>query len=264
MTLVKSSAGRRYGRKPDTLDARDLRMNTAPVFRLPIGSLPPVITLLPWLGPVKDQGDEGSCTGHAYSSHREFLARKYQAAGPILSPQFLYCQELIAEGSFPQDAGANSRTGCVILNQYGCCEEGIEPYVDGSLTKPTQDQIFNAKKWIGGAYHRIGHLADVLSCLNSGYCCTAGFVVYESFESDQVANTGIMPMPKPNEAVLGGHETLIVGHDIPNRRVLVQNSWGTSWGINGRFWMPFEFVSNPAYVSDLWMLHLGRAWKGKA
>lgn len=261
MSLQVSAAGRRYGRLIDVADSRDLRMNAAPVFRLPYTKLPPVISLIPWLGPVKDQGSEGSCTGHAYSSYREFLARKYQNEGPVLSPQFLYVQELLFENTFPSDGGAMPRSGCIVLNQNGCCEETVWPYVPGNLVKPTPVQLDNAKKWLGGAYHRISFLADILSCINSGYCCSVGFFVYQSFESDEVANTGIMPMPKKDEALLGGHEVLCVGYDIPNRRALIQNSWGTSWGINGRFWMPFDFISDARYVSDLWMTHLGRAWR---
>lgn len=236
-------------------------MATAPVFRQAISALPPKFDLIPWCGPVKDQGDEGSCTGHAYSSVREFLARKYEDNGPILSPQFLYCAELIAEGTFPQDAGANSRTGCVILNQNGCCEEALFPYISSQIQHPTLAQMSNAQKYLGGAYHRITHLPDLLSCLSSGYVCTLGFTVYESFESDKIGNTGIMTMPKSHEKSIGGHEVFAVGYDLTTERVLIQNSWGSSWGQNGRFEMPFEFITDTNNVSDIWMCHLGRAWK---
>ena len=261
MSLPLSPAGRRYGRLKDHADVRDWGMRTAPVFRLPITQLPPSVDLSSFNGPIKDQGQEGSCTGHAYSSFREFLARKFQSESPILSPQFLYVSELLKERTFPNDNGAMPRTGCLVLNQLGCCEESDFPYVVEGLTQPTQSQLDAAKKWIGGAYHRIGNLADLLSCLASGYCASVGFSVYESFESEQVANTGIMPMPQPNEQLLGGHEVLAVGYDSASGYVKIQNSWGSSWGLGGYFKMPFEYISNPAYVSDLWLTHLGRAWK---
>ena len=261
MTLNLSPANRRYGRIPDRHDSRDLTMSEAPVFRLRASQLPPKVDLTEWCGPIKDQGEEGSCTGHAYSSIREFLARKFQNQSPILSPQFLYAEELLLEGTYPEDSGAQSRTGCLILNRYGCCEEASYPYQAGNIQKPSLAQEENAKKWIGGAYHRITNLADILSCLASGYPCSVGFTVYQSFESQQTANSGVMPMPHKGEMILGGHEVFAVGYDQSTETVLIQNSWGASWGIGGRFKMPFDFISNPAYTSDIWLCHLGRPWR---
>ena len=48
-------------------------------------------------------------------------------------------------------------------------------------------------------------------CISSGYPFVFGFSVYESFETDEVAKTGIMPMPQKNEKVLGGHAVSAVG-----------------------------------------------------
>lgn len=263
--LPLSKSGRRYGRRYDKHDTRDWGLDTAPVFRMGVNQLPPTCGLQQWAGPIKDQGQEGSCTGHAYSSIRELLARKYESKSPVLSPQYLYVRELMAESTFPEDNGAMPRTGCTILDEYGCCEESAYPYQAGRYQLPTSDQDTNAKQWIGGAYHRISALPDVLSCIASGYPCSVGFTVYESFEGNW-STPGMMPMPKSDESVLGGHEVFALGYDIPNRVVLIQNSWGTGWGLEespGRFWMPFDFIKNPDYVSDLWLCHLGRAWLPK-
>jgi hypothetical protein len=69
-------------------------------------TVPPVVDLRAWAGPVKDQLNEGSCTGHAFSSAREWIARRHEKSSVILSPQSLYAEELVAEGTFPQDNGA--------------------------------------------------------------------------------------------------------------------------------------------------------------
>ena len=129
--------------------------------------------------------------------------------------------------------------------------------------------------WKIGAYHRIVDLGDVLSCLgyaHGPYVCTIGFTVYSSFESPELAQTGVMPVPDiSSELPVGGHEVLAVGYDIgpiPSLRpancppaVLIQNSWGTSWGLGGYFWMPTEVVADPNSVQDIWMVHLGQPWK---
>ena len=78
-----------------------------------------------------------------------------------------------------------------------------------------------------------------------------GFTVYESFESQEVAQTGIVPMPTRDERTLGGHEVLLVGYlkNEPNYG-LVRNSWGTSWGMAGYFLMPWAYLMDANLASD--------------
>ena len=247
---------RRFGALRDVHDVRD-RMYRASSQARPILQH---VDLREWGGPIKDQGEEGSCTGHAFSSAREWIARMYEKTSPILSPQCLYVEELLADGSFPKDDGAMPRTGCQVLTAKGCCEASLYPYVAGELSAPSAEQAQNALKYKTGAYHRIGTLPDFLSCLadSTPWPVLVGFVVYASFMMQQVADTGIMPIPKPGEEQQGGHEVLCLGYDLPKRLALIQNSWCDAWGQRGYFWMPFEVIGSPD--TDLWMVHTGRAW----
>jgi C1A family cysteine protease len=104
-------------------------------------------------------------------------------------------------------------------------------------------------------------LGDILNCLADAtpWPITVGFQVYESFESQQVADTGIMPVPAPNERRLGGHEVLCLGYDRAQQLALIENSWGDVWGQRGYFWMPFAVITSPD--TDLWMVHTGGPWK---
>jgi C1A family cysteine protease len=248
---------RKFGALRDVHDMRD-RM-----YRMAHGStaMPREIDLRDWGGPIKDQGEEGSCTGHAFSSAREWVARRYEKRSPVLSPQCLYVEELIADGAFPKDQGAMPRTGCQVLTAKGCCEASLYPYVPGKLTTPTAEQRLNALKYKTGSYHRIGTLPDFLGCLAdpTPWPVMVGFVVYESFMTQEVAETGIMPIPKENEEQQGGHEVLCLGYDLSKQLALIQNSWGAAWGQRGYFWMPFEVIA--ARDTDLWMVHTGGAWK---
>jgi C1A family cysteine protease len=72
-----------------------------------------------------------------------------------------------------------------------------------------------------------------------------GFDVPEDFESDQIAQTGIMPLTSWAGKAIGGHCVVVVStpkliNGTPSVRV--RNSWGTGWGDNGHFWMPTAFL----------------------
>ena len=82
-------------------------------------------------------------------------------------------------------------------------------------------------------------------CLAAGYPFVFGFAVYESFESKEVAQSGVVPMPKPGERVLGGHAVMAVGYDDAQRDFIVRNSWGSGWGQDGYFLMPYHYLHDP-------------------
>jgi C1A family cysteine protease len=94
------------------------------------------------------------------------------------------------------------------------------------------------------------------ACLAAGYPFVFGFTVYESFEGPQVAQTGDVPMPAPGEQVMGGHAVVAVGYDEASSRFVVRNSWGTGWGKQGYFTMPYAYLTqaHPALASDFWTI----------
>jgi C1A family cysteine protease len=81
-----------------------------------------------------------------------------------------------------------------------------------------------------------------------------GFTVYESFESSAVTASGIVPMPAPSERVVGGHAVVLVGYNDAVDRFRVRNSWGTGWGQNGYFEMPYLYVTSGSLASDFWVV----------
>jgi len=102
------------------------------------------------------------------------------------------------------------------------------------------------------AYQRLYTLDEMLGCLADGFPFEFGFSVYESFESDQVARTGLVPMPKRGESLLGGHAVVGVGYDQATERLIVRNSWGVGWGDKGYFYLPFAYASNRNLSDDFW------------
>jgi C1A family cysteine protease len=97
-------------------------------------------------------------------------------------------------------------------------------------------------------------IQQIRGCLAEGFPVVFGFTVYPGLDSEEVARTGRLQMPGPDEAPLGGHAVLAVGYDDKDRNFLIQNSWSDKWGIKGRFLMPYEMMQR--YASDAWTIRL--------
>jgi hypothetical protein len=210
-----------------------------------------------------------NCTGHAFSSAMEWIFRKYFSRSPVLSPLYLYAQELIAQGDFPQDNGSDGVTGSNVAIVKGCCEDSLYSDSSQKIVQPTPEQDANALQYRMGAYHGLTSSQVAMSVLGDPvpWPVEMGFTVYDSFESDEVAQTGIYN-PKPGESNLGGHEVMLCGYDIGQTATLrpsaagpsflVQNSWGEGWGQKGFFWCATSVLDDPE--TDLKILHAGHKW----
>ena len=247
---------KKYGWIPDLPDARD-HMFAAPVKVL--AALPTKVDLRPQCPAVLDQGDLGSCTANAIANAHLFEQLKEQALKPF-SPSrlFIYYNERAMEGTVNIDSGAMIRDGIKSIAKQGVCSEPMWPYVIAKFTKkPTAKCYREALKHQAISYQRLVQIASQLKgCLAAGYPFVFGFTVYESFETNAVAKTGTVPMPLPKEKVLGGHAVLAVGYDDATQRFLVMNSWGTGWGMQGFFTMPYLYLTDPHLSSDFWTVRL--------
>lgn len=92
------------------------------------------------------------------------------------------------------------------------------------------------------------------NCLFSGYPFCFGFSVYESFESETVAKSGVVNMPTLDEQMLGGHAVCAVGYSDLLQRFTVRNSWGTDWGMKGYFSIPYSYLTNRDLSDDFWTI----------
>ena len=73
--------------------------------------------------------------------------------------------------------------------------------------------------------------------------------------SYNVARTGVMPDPNTRrERLLGGHAVLLVGYNKSKKVFIARNSWGTSWGDRGYFYMPFQVIQNSSMSCDFWII----------
>ena len=248
---------KRYGWIPDLPDHRD-HLYAAPVVYL--RELPTKVDLRPNCPKeVYDQGQLGSCTANAIAGAIEFDRIKQKLAD-IFTPSrlFIYYNERVIEGTVDSDSGAQIRDGIKSVSQQGGPHEALWPYDITKFTDPpSKTAIDDGLKHVAVSYQRVTrNLNQMKGCLASGYPFVFGFTVYESFESQEVAKTGVVPMPSSNEQVLGGHAVLAVGYDDSQQRFMVRNSWGDKWGMAGYFTMPYTYLTDSNLSDDFWTIRL--------
>jgi len=81
-------------------------------------------------------------------------------------------------------------------------------------------------------------------------------MLYESFDSETVMRTGVVPMPGTREAVLGGHAVSAVGYSKPHKLFICRNQWGWRWGVKGHFYLHFDYMANPNLTEDRWTVRI--------
>lgn len=243
----------RYGWVPQLPDARD--------FGVAIEqweAVPPSVDLSTSedMPPVYDQGQLGSCTANAISAALDYENHRQDQKFVTPSRLWIYYQERAMEGTVASDSGAQIRDGIKVVHTLGAPPESVWPYKPEKFaTHPTTRAAKDAKSDEAITYQAPAQsLTALQTCLAAKIPVVFGFTVYDSFESEEVAQTGIVAMPKKGEGVAGGHAVMLVGYDNTTDRFKVRNSWGDGWGLSGYFEMPYDYVLSSKLASDFWLI----------
>ena len=180
----------------------------------------------------------GNCTANGIAGELEAQAIMQGLPLSVLSRLFIYYNERVMEHTVTEDSGAEIRDGIKSVATQGVCPESEWPYKIGKFAVKPQKQCYSdALKFRALTYRSVPQVLNTIkSALATARGIVFGISVYESFESDAVAKSGIVPMPAQNEQMLGGHCVRLVGFTdhgypgIPAGHFIGCNSWGTGWG----------------------------------
>lgn len=224
---------------------------------------PAMVDLRPLDIPIFDQGDLGSCTSQGWGALCGFIQQKqlrdhvplgqspemfYTAFEPV-SRLFIYYNERLIEGDVSSDDGAQISDGADALKKYGICLEQLWPYSTQQVfTKPDATCYDQASHHLIPNEYQVMSLSDIKQSLANGYPVVIGIMVYDDLMN--VGSDGIVPMPGPHDVCQGGHCVEIVGYDDHQKRAIVRNSWGTSWGAHGYFYLPYPYLTDSSLMDD--------------
>ncbi len=247
----------KLGWKPQKPDHRDLKY-----FPLRLAPIQSVYLSDKYRMPLPyDQGNLGSCVANGvnFAVHFDLLNNNLQSASPIFLPSRLYTYYYgrVIEGTVSVDSGLEVRDGIKVINAQGAPSEDAWVY---DITK----FAVAPPAWVDTLAHKLQSVTYasvdntnkqlIINALLSGLPIVFGMTVYNSFLSDQVAISGIIPYPQMSERVAGGHCMAIVGYHAIDDSFIVRNSWGTTWGQKGYCRIPASYLTNSDLATDFWVI----------
>lgn len=252
---------------PQRPDSRDFELDVSAVKDLvpPTFELPGVAAI-----PCIDQGQQGSCTGHGGAGVLMYDHFKQGDAVVVPSRAMIYYDARIPEGTVNEDSGATIRDMVAGLVKYGACTDQQMPYDQYVFNQaPSQQDYADGKLDVALQYKAV-RFPFIDAAIYAGYPVVDGMTVYSSMMTQEVAQTGIVPIPGNGDRVVGGHCTWTFGFNMteewwtspsglryPPRTKAKRNSWrnpdGTWWGIGGAFFLP-QFFWSRGLVTDCWVI----------
>jgi C1A family cysteine protease len=209
--------------------------------------------LSPWFPPAMNQGQYGTCTAHGATAALRYDLIVNDLPDLLLSRSQPYWDAGVIEGD-TADVGRQIRDMLKAIAAKGACLESEWGY-DMVGHEPPQEVYSSALRHAAIEYCRVPvDRASINTAIYVGHPVIIGVPVFASFESDEVAETGFVPMPKANETEVGMHCMLMGDYDPQYDNVL--NSWGAGWGQAGYCKLPRGYLEK--YGSDFWTILINR------
>ncbi len=198
--------------------------------------------------PIQNQGSLGSCVAWACTRAYRYVQRKMGLPDQDFSELATYYWARSYQGWTLQDSGAYLRDGIKALAEFGASEESFWPYdISRYREEPSAQSLANASEHQATRYLAVQNQQEqIKAVVASGYAIVFGIPIYQNFPQ----GNGVWDIPTPQGQVIGGHAMTVIGYDLGG--VLLANSWGSNWGVNGFARMPWAYFLSQA--SDLWMI----------
>ena len=267
------------GRVQSPDDARDHSLAAHPP--AVAAAAPPAAYAPHFLWTVLDQGQTPRCVGYSGALGRQIESMLEATEALVFDPDDLYALCKQNDGS-PNTDGTFIRVACKVLQSQGGLIKQVLPGLtpeqaralareqSRSISLPTPGQVLNVllSFVVGGegpprhnptpaptppgpapvvkpgdrlkisAYARLRTLTELKQAIAA---------YGDAWIGSPWANSWFTPGPDGTlplaDQPAGGHAYKFVGYDDGRGAFLMQNSWGSGWGLLGHAWMPYSYVT---------------------
>ena len=274
-----SITGRVLDARADRLDFRDLP------YRPPLRSLAPIwpadeviaANLRGYVGAglVRDQGEEGACTGFGLACVTNYLLWVRHAESgskqpfESVSPRMFYeLARRYDEWPGVDYEGSSCRGALKGWNKHGVCAESLWPFPVNRgkpvYAQPNAGWEQDATSRPLGVYYRVerSSIVDLQAALNNIGAVYVSANAHDGWDSLLRKRRAAMPTSHASLPIIpritdpkskGGHAFALVGYN--KHGFVVQNSWGELWGARGFAVLPYaDWINNG---TDAWVCALG-------
>lgn len=235
--------------RPDTIDFRDC------MYVPTLVNVPSVRTVNEYRKAeveIRNQGQEGACTGYALAAVADYLlhTRRPRRESGKVSAHMLYTMARRYD-EWPGEGydGSSARGAMKGWFQHGVCSELLWPAA-GDTPMSMQARSADAITRPLGAYYRVDHrdLVAMHAAISEVGVLYATAQVHEGWSD--VRADGVIEL---EDAIIGAHAFAIVGYDADG--FWLQNSWGEEWGDRGLGKIGYaDWLRNG---TDVWVGRLG-------
>jgi len=245
------------GAIPDQLDTRDRSYRDRITAATTASLLPASVDNRTQCSPVRHQGEEPSCVGHAVAGAAEFYYWKKLGQLPGFSPRAAYnwarqCDSIPGEWH----DGSTIRGGLKAWQKRGMCPWPCWPYVAQHSGAPCENADKLSAQYPLWRYERLDGLVEVKHAIHQYGAVCATVMVHSGWEAPE-EQRGFVIQPSMNEE--GWHAIVLCGYN-DNLGFVVRNSWGSDWADGGYAWLPYEDFARNHH--DAWLPLLRQSWMG--
>ncbi|KAG0016210.1 hypothetical protein BGZ82_001170 [Podila clonocystis] len=223
---------------------------------------PSKIDLISKMSDVQDQRGYESCVGFAICAALEIVPSSVGKPQDESERFIWYHSKRIDGDRNPPDVnrGTYIDSALAVVQLLGSCWEKVCEYKDAPLAAPSPEAELYASRMKARKVFRLNDnkLNDYKDLLSKGWPVIVGFDIFGDGEylwGTYAKKTGIMTMPTSiqlSEGRQGGHTVLFVGYDDTAQRIKFKNSWGTDYGEDGYFYMPYDYLQ---WTYDAWVVY---------
>jgi C1A family cysteine protease len=173
----------------------------------------------------------------------EILLAQRGGSGKSLSPQFIFYQSKQIDGT-PSEDGTWAACATKTIVDSGVCGEALWPYEsdvrlnDVTHGSPPDDAVADALQRRAASVIQLDprDSGSVRDMLDDEMPVQLSLPVYRNwYQNPATAQYGIIPMPLPGSALVGGHAMCAMGYGYDSDEVsggwyfILKNSWGIEW-----------------------------------